>query len=152
MFVCSVYKTEFGHLTSLINHKKVHKSYCQVEDDTDTSSNKSTDIYSSDESEIIYKQNNNPDPISNIQNETQTIANEASEFDESNQMSENNILENYNISKKIYSDDSELGDTNSAEFPNTAYKDFIDILSYKAGDAILKYIQKHGNISKKMLP
>ncbi|CAG8756056.1 2554_t:CDS:1, partial [Cetraspora pellucida] len=46
---------------------------------------------------------------------------------ESNQMSKNNILENYNISKEIYSDDSELGDTNSTEFPNTAYKDFIDI-------------------------
>ncbi|CAG8711762.1 2888_t:CDS:1, partial [Scutellospora calospora] len=46
---------------------------------------------------------------------------------ESNQMSENNILENYNISEEIYSDNSELGDTNSAEFPNTAYKDFIDI-------------------------
>ncbi|CAG8537788.1 1034_t:CDS:1, partial [Dentiscutata heterogama] len=80
MFVCSVCKTEFGHLTSLINYKKVYKNYCQVENDTNNSSNKSKNIYSSDESEIIYEQNNNPDLISNIQDETQAIANEAPKF------------------------------------------------------------------------
>ncbi|CAG8781524.1 17310_t:CDS:2, partial [Cetraspora pellucida] len=39
-------------------------------------------------------------------------------------------------------------DIDNAGFPNTAYRDFIDI----AGDAILKFIKKHGQISKKMLP
>ncbi|CAG8734715.1 2335_t:CDS:1, partial [Cetraspora pellucida] len=46
---------------------------------------------------------------------------------ESNQMFENNILENDKISEEICSNDSELSDIDNAEFPNTAYRDFIDI-------------------------
>ncbi|CAG8714638.1 12676_t:CDS:2 [Cetraspora pellucida] len=37
MFTCPVCKRRFGHLTSLINHKKVHKKYYQIKNNTDTS-------------------------------------------------------------------------------------------------------------------
>lgn len=169
MFVCSVCKRNFRCLTSLKNHRKVHKTYYHVEYDTATSSNESMDNCSSDESEITYEQNNNPNLIFNIQdieNEAcktfniQDITSEAPEFksivinnqqiahnydqifeenskfghiiegnSESNQMFENNILENDKISEEICSNDSELSDIDNAGFPNTAYRDFIDIVS-----------------------
>ncbi|CAG8539219.1 25428_t:CDS:2, partial [Racocetra persica] len=56
MFICCICEREFGHLTSLKNHKKVHKNCYKVENETDTSFNistdENTDSYISDESKV----------------------------------------------------------------------------------------------------
>ncbi|CAG8662302.1 2768_t:CDS:1, partial [Racocetra persica] len=53
MFICGVCSKKFSQLTSLKNHKKVHKNRYQVEDDT----NISMDSYNSDEFDNIIRQN-----------------------------------------------------------------------------------------------
>ncbi|CAG8789699.1 6273_t:CDS:2, partial [Cetraspora pellucida] len=108
-------------------------------------SNESMDNCSSDESEITYEQNNNPNLIFNIQDieddacktfDIQDITSEASEF-ESIVINNQQIAHNYDqifeenkndkISEEICSNNSELSDIDNAGFPNTAYRDFIDI-------------------------
>ncbi|CAG8451521.1 6653_t:CDS:2, partial [Cetraspora pellucida] len=62
MFVCCICKKGFGRLTSLINHKKAHKTCYQIEDESSTETSNSTDestnSYISDKSEIISRQYN----------------------------------------------------------------------------------------------
>ncbi|CAG8799230.1 14607_t:CDS:2, partial [Cetraspora pellucida] len=138
MFVCSVYKRNFRCLTSLKNHRKVHKTYYYIEYYTATSSNKSMNNCSSDKTKITYDKA--PEFESIVINNQQIAYNYDQIFEEnnkfghiieenskSNQMFENNILENDKISEEICSNDSELSDIDNAEFPNTAYRDFIDI-------------------------
>ncbi|CAG8721529.1 17379_t:CDS:2, partial [Cetraspora pellucida] len=89
-----------------------------IKDNADTNSNESTDTYISDESEIRYKTSEIFD--------FQDIVNKMSKFTNNyNQIVKGN--KNDKISEEICSNDSELNNTNHAEFLNTAYRDFIDI-------------------------
>ncbi|CAG8620050.1 19146_t:CDS:2, partial [Gigaspora rosea] len=76
------------------------------------------------------------------------------------QIFEESMLENYEAVNEYLRDDSECSDIDkidNAEFSSIAYRDFVEIiikyqLSYTAGDAVLKFIRKHGQLSNKALP
>ncbi|CAG8474883.1 41040_t:CDS:2 [Gigaspora margarita] len=120
---------------------------------TDTSMDEDANIYSFDELELKSRGNNNQifdnqgfiDEIS-ITIDIQDITDQISEESE-------NIQE---AAIEFWNDDSYCSDTNEA-FPHEAYRDFVKIeikyqLSYMAGDAILKFVKKYGQITKKALP
>ncbi|CAG8497295.1 9322_t:CDS:2 [Dentiscutata heterogama] len=120
----------------------------------------STDMYNSDELDAINRQNNEltfDDQESadeyNLTFDTLSIA------DKSNLIFNNrgDILENSKIINEAeFQSDVSESEIDNTDFPSTAYRDFIDIvirynLSYTAGDAVLKFMKRHGQISKKIL-
>ncbi|CAG8623239.1 21856_t:CDS:2 [Dentiscutata erythropus] len=133
--------------------------------------NNSMDICNSDELYVINRQKNEltfDDQKSadeyNLIFDTQSIASESSLV----YNNQEDILENSKIIDEVdefQSDNSESeidsadyseSEIDSADFPSTAYQDFIDIvirynLSYMASDAVLKFIKRYGQISKKIL-
>ncbi|KAF0514437.1 hypothetical protein F8M41_017596 [Gigaspora margarita] len=104
MFPCYICKREFGHLTSLKNYKKVHKSCYQIEakSSTNTSFNTSTDEesidgYISDKSEIINRLNNK----NRVTVNHDLIFKNQDIFDESYLIYDNNDQETINESDSI---------------------------------------------------
>ncbi|CAG8467003.1 13289_t:CDS:2 [Dentiscutata erythropus] len=113
MFICSVCNEIFGRLTCLINHKKIHKNYYQVEDSSDDCTDENTEIHSSDESdesEVVMFNNqaivdNEHNPLVDISNPT--LEEYSSTFDETNLMSE----ESSSTSEEISSTSEEISST-----------------------------------------
>ncbi|CAG8745303.1 23189_t:CDS:2, partial [Gigaspora rosea] len=209
MFTCGVCGQSFGRLTSLKNHKKIHKNNYHFESETDTS----TDTYSSDNNDLISDNqeiDNDSGLAFNIQstsgksnlildNQEIDIDESSSTFDTQSTSSESDlVLNNQEITNEIDSifdqeisnrsltyefgkifegkildgndmfvdeidesqnDNSECSDSevDNRDFPSNAYRDFMNIvirykLSYKAGDAVLKFIKNYSQVSKKTLP
>jgi hypothetical protein len=105
---------------------------------------------------------NMPDVISNFSKDYDINQISQSNFDQSDRFEESNI-EDYNFEQvspersSNYEEHKEQLEENIMEFPNEAYADLMELvikhnLNNKTGNAIIKFFNKHSNLSTLPLP
>jgi len=102
----------------------------------------------------------NTDVISNFSKDYNIDQTSQSNFDRSDQFEESNIEDYDNFEQVLLQSDYEEPkeqEENVTEFPNEAYADLMELvikhnLNNKAGNAIIKFFNKHSNLSISPLP
>lgn len=123
-----------------------------------------TNEYENQNMSPAYESTKNTDVLSNFPKDYDFDQTSQNNFDQSDRFEESNIEDYDNFEEVLperlqsnYEESKEQLEENVMEFPNEAYADLMELvtmhnLNNKAGNAIIKFFNKHSNLSISPLP